>query len=83
MHSSPTCVRLSSALQLNRMTGTEAEAILATVWCTLEKHSLTLPRVEARLANGLLDIVLTFRSEEHCALVQEGLLQLSMLSAAE
>ena len=83
MHSSPTCVRLSSALQLNRITKAEAEAILATVWCALEKHSLTSPRVEAHLANGLLDIVMTFRSEEHCALVQEGLLQLSMLSAAE
>ena len=83
MHSSPKCVRVSSALQLNRMTRAQAEAILATVWCTLEKHSLTSPRVEARVVNGLLDIVLTFRSEEHCSLVQEGLLQLSMLSAAE
>ena len=83
MHSSPKCVRVSSALQLNRMTRAQAEAILATVWCALEKHSLTSPRVEARVVNGLLDIVLTFRREEHCALVQEGLFQLSTLSAAE
>ena len=55
-------------MEFNRISLSDAERLLAAIWCILEEHDLATPLMRVRSARGALDIALTFASAKDHAL---------------
>ena len=63
------------AIRIRPLSTTEAEHVLARVWCLLEQLQIASPKVTVRThLDGQLEIMLTFRSQDLADLVQNKLL---------
>jgi hypothetical protein len=63
----------ASSMQVNGIDESEADHLLAAVWCVLERHALATPLLDVRSANRFIDITLTFHSPGDCAVVKAAL----------
>jgi hypothetical protein len=63
----------SATMRFNRIEQSEAERLLAAIWCVLEEHSLASPMVQVRSAKALIDIALAFQSQGDRAIVEKEL----------
>jgi hypothetical protein len=58
-------------IRRNRLTWSEAEDVLATVWQALEEHKIPSPRLRAYPVAGGVDLTLEFSSEDDAERIKQ------------
>ena len=64
-------------MQFNGLDESDAERLLAAIWCVLEKHNLHTPLLDTRTASARIDMTLTFQSAADRTLVKTELVRIN------